>query len=36
MMEERDFRRGMLLEKYMAKILYRWNNGKFVDENLRK
>ena len=28
MVEERDFRRGELLEKYMAKMLYRWNDKK--------
>ena len=26
MTEKRDFRRGELLEKYIAKILYRWDN----------
>jgi len=34
--EERDFRRGELLEKYIAKILYKWDNGKFEKEYLRK
>jgi len=34
--EERDFRRGELPGKYTAKILYRWNNGKFEEEYLRK
>ena len=29
MAEERDFRRGVLLEKYTVKILYGWDNGKF-------
>jgi len=31
MAEERDFRRGELPEKYIVKILYRWNNGKFEE-----
>jgi len=26
MMEEKDFRRRELPEKYMAKMLYRWDN----------
>jgi len=34
--EERDFRRGELSEKYMAKMLYRWDNGKFKKEYLKK
>ena len=34
--EERNFRREKLLGKYMAKILYSWNNGKFKEEYLRK
>jgi len=34
--EERDFRREELLEKYMAKILYGWNNGKFKNKYLKK
>jgi len=36
MAEERDFRRGELLEKYMEKMLYGWDDRKFEDENLRK
>ena len=36
MVEERDFRRGTLLGKYMGKLLYRWNNGKFEAKYLRK
>jgi len=36
MVEEEDFKRGELLEKYIAKILYRWNDGKFEDEYLKK
>ena len=34
--EERDFRRGELPGKFTAKILYRWGNGKFEEEYLRK
>ena len=34
--EEKNFRRGELLGKYMAKILYRWDDGKFEEEYLRK
>jgi len=36
MAEERDFRRGELPEKFTAKMLYGWNNGKFEEEYLRK
>jgi len=36
MAEERDFRRGKLPEKFMVKMLYRWNDGKFEEEYLRK
>jgi len=36
MVEERDFRREELSGKYMTKILYGWNNGKFKEEYLRK
>ena len=36
MIEERNFRRGELLEKYMAKILYSENDKKFEDQYLRK
>ena len=32
MMEEKDFRRGELLGKYTAKILYGWDNRKFEEE----
>jgi len=35
-LEERDFRRRELLEKYTTKMLYRWNNRKFVEEYLKK
>jgi len=36
MAEEKDFRRGELPGKFMAKMLYRWNDGKFEKEYLRK
>ena len=36
MVEERDFRRGELAGKYMAKLLYEWDNKKFEDEYLKK
>ena len=36
MAEERDFKRGELLEKYIEKMLYKWNNRKFENEYLRK
>jgi len=36
MIEEKDFRRGELLRKYTAKMLYGWNNRKFEEEYLRK
>ena len=35
-MEEKDFRREELPEKYIVKILYRWNVRKFEDEYLKK
>ena len=34
--EKRDFRRGELPERYIAKILYRWDNRKFENKYLRK
>ena len=34
--EKRNFRRGKLLEKYMVKILYRWDNEKFEKVYLKK
>ena len=34
--EKRDFRREELPEKYIAKILYRWDNRKFEIEYLKK
>jgi len=36
MAKERDFRRGELPEKFTAKILYGWDNGKFEEEYLKK
>ena len=33
---DQDFRRKELLEKYIAKMLYEWNNGKFEEEYLIK
>ena len=36
MVEEWDFRRGELLGKYIAKMLYRWDDRKFKEEYLRK
>ena len=34
--EAEEFKRGKLLERYMAKLLYRWNNKKFDEEYLKK
>jgi len=34
--EKRDFKRRELLEKYTAKILYEWDNGKFEIKYLGK
>ena len=34
--EERDFRKGALPGKYIAKLLYGWGDGKFETEYLRK
>ena len=34
--EEKDIRRGKLPEKYIAKILYRWEDRKFEKEYLKK
>ena len=36
MVEEKDFRRKKLLEKYTIKMLYRQNNNKFENEYLKK
>ena len=35
-MEEKDFKREELLEKYIAKMLYRWDDRKCEEEYLRK
>jgi len=34
--EEKDFRREMLPEKYMAKMLYRWDDEKFKNKYLKR
>ena len=34
--EKKNLRREKLLEKYIVKIMYRWNDGKFKKEYLRK
>jgi len=36
MAEEENFRKRELLGKYIAKILYGWDNEKFEEEYLRK
>ena len=36
MAEERDFKRGELLGKFIAKMLYGWDDGKFEEEYLKK
>ena len=36
MMNKKDFRRGELSEKYTAKMLYGWDDGKFEEEYLKK
>jgi len=36
MKEKKNFKRGELPEKYMAKMLYGWDDGKFEEEYLRK
>ena len=36
MVEERDFRRGELPEKFTAKMLYGWDDRKFEEEYLKK
>ena len=36
MVEKKDFRRGKLPGKFTVKMLYRWDNGKFEEEYLRK
>ena len=34
--EVNKFKRSELLEKYTAKLLFRWNNKKFKNEYLKK
>ena len=34
--EVNKFKRSKLLEKYTAKLLFRWNNKKFKNEYLKK
>jgi len=36
MTEKKEFRRRKLPGKYMVKMLYGWDDGKFEKENLRK
>ena len=36
MAEERDFKRRELPEKFTARRLYRWDDGKFKEEYLKK
>ncbi len=36
MVKERNFRRRELLGKFMAKMLYGWNDRKFEEKYLRK
>ena len=36
MVEERDFRKGKLPGKYIVKMLYGQNDGKFEDKYLKK
>ena len=36
MVEERDFRRKELPGKFTVKMLYRWDDGKFEKEYLKK
>ena len=36
MIEEKNFKRGELLGKYMVKMLYGWDNRKFEKEYPRK
>ena len=36
LVEEKDFRRVELPGKYTVKLLYRWEDGKFEEEYLKK
>jgi len=35
-LETEEFKRIKLLGKYIVKILFRWDNGKFEEEYLKK
>ena len=34
--EKKDFKREKLLEKFTARMLYKWDDGKFKEEYLKK
>ena len=34
--KDKDFKKKELLEKYIAKMLYKWNDSKFEKKYLRK
>ena len=36
MAKEKNFKKGELLGKYTAKMLYGWDDGKFEEEYLKK
>ena len=36
MVEKRDFRRGELPGKFTTRMLYKWEDGKFEEEYLKK
>ena len=35
-MKEKDFRKRKLLRKFIVKMLYRWDDGKFKNEYLKR
>ena len=35
MVEEKDFRKGELLKKYITKLLFSWDNKKFENKYLK-
>ena len=35
-LEAKEFKRGKLPERYIAKLLYEWNDKKFDEEYLKK
>ena len=35
-MKEKDFRKRKLLRKVIVKMLYRWDDGKFKNEYLKR